>query len=178
MPAAPSGALDKTEAETGADADALVMLHHGSGICLAPQSVSESRKPDGLGMHLIRAVQRGALLGTRDMPLVPIDHGRGAAADDRSRNGTVLATLRAVSLGAGTGAVYLSLDVDMVDPALGPGTWNAWGGRAHYIAGRSSCRRGDLKESMLWAANIVGVRPQYDVRGAGRQTALVAAQLA
>ncbi|KDN60248.1 putative guanidinobutyrase [Colletotrichum sublineola] len=74
----------------------------------------------------------------------------------------------------GTGPVYLSFDIDVVDPGLAPGTGTPEVGG---FTSREVIRllRG-LEGIDIVGADIVEVSPQYD--GPGEQTSLVAAQVA
>ena len=92
------------------------------------------------------------------------------AVDEIGTDGIVEAVLKRV----GDSPVYLSFDIDVVDPGLAPGTGTPEVGG---FTSREVIRllRG-LDSLNVIGADIVEVSPAYD--GRGEQTALVAAQVA
>jgi agmatinase len=114
-----------------------------------------------------RSVQIGIRTSTEDyLGLTVID------AREVHEKGTAAAVARVTAI-VGDGPVYLTFDIDALDPAFAPGTGTpVWGGLASWQA---AAMLRDLAGITLVGGDVVEVSPPYDSTGA---TAIAGAHVA
>ena len=121
---------------------------------------------------VLQAGQRGSLYGPDDYE-VAADLGIRLVPWQELRHWTPAQFGEAVEKRAGDAPLFLSFDIDFVDPGVAPGTGTP------EVGGPSADQALDfvraLKGRNLIGGDVVEVAPQYD--GPGQQTALMAANV-